>query len=102
MNTEKRLLENENEPSCLGAVSGSFIDDDVISAFKIKYNDIMDLTFKPYDVLIPSFKAFDGENAICSVSYNPIINCYQCWYNEDYLVTKDKNKAMDFLKINDR
>jgi hypothetical protein len=26
MNTEKRLLENENEPSCLGAVSGSVTD----------------------------------------------------------------------------
>lgn len=25
MNTEKTSLENENQPSCLGAVSGSFI-----------------------------------------------------------------------------
>jgi hypothetical protein len=25
MNTEKRLLENENEPSCLGAVSSSVL-----------------------------------------------------------------------------
>ena len=27
MNTEKTLLENENQPSCLGAVSGSFLFD---------------------------------------------------------------------------
>ena len=25
MNVENRLLENENEPSCLGAVSGSYV-----------------------------------------------------------------------------
>ena len=27
MNTEKSSLENENQPSCLGAVSGSFLSD---------------------------------------------------------------------------
>ena len=27
MNTEKTSLENENQPSCLGAVSGSFLSD---------------------------------------------------------------------------
>jgi hypothetical protein len=27
MNTEKSLLEAENQPSCLGAVSGSFLSD---------------------------------------------------------------------------
>ena len=27
MNTDKTSLENENQPSCLGAVSGSFLSD---------------------------------------------------------------------------
>lgn len=72
---------------------------EIINAFKEKYNDVMDLSFQPYDTAMPSFKAFNGDDAICSISINPITNTYKCWYGEDYLVTTDKDKAMIFLKI---
>ncbi len=40
MNTENKSLENENEPSCLGAVSGSLLSFEVImnEAKRVKEN----------------------------------------------------------------
>ena len=57
MNTEKRLLENENEPSCLGAVSSS-------AEFKVWYDlfGILAWKFQPTksgDMFLDTEKVFE-------------------------------------------
>ena len=59
MNTKKTSLENENQPSCLGAVINSISDDGLIELYRLAYNDGFDNVGDKKDIIKHRQKQID-------------------------------------------
>jgi len=66
MITEKKLLENENEPSCLGAVSGSSLNKDLVEQ---RCKSVLEYLFPNYERQMTAKQYNNAMESLRSIAF---------------------------------
>lgn len=70
---------------------------ELIELFKKKHNNLIDLTYKIHDTIVVGYKAFNGDEAIASITYSN--GYYMCWNDNSQLISDDEVKVKYFLDL---